>query len=706
MPDHALTKQSVLIVHSEYSIYYLLVCLPAALLLAYLLYRNNPLKLESAFSRQLFWVLFFLRSASLFVIFALLLGFWLNHQTLQTEKPVITIAIDNSSSMLAAKDSAQVRTKLWQQVQKLAADLNDEFTIRFALFGNTVKSDGIPDFKDNRTDMASMLEESANTLDGTHTGSTILISDGIVNQGMDPAILTNRLGFPVYTVAIGDTNRYKDLICRNPVYPKSVFPGNPVALRFDLSAFQCRNQQTFWILMQNGKEIRRESIKFERDEWHKTINLTVPSGNEGLQHYTLQFQAMNGEKNLQNNRLDFFVQVIKDKQVIGIIAAHPHPDYAAFKQVVQQNPQYELAEIKNRSKTLPEKISLLIAHQIPGEKGEGLELLRLAREKQIPVLFILGAQSGLNYLPELTNRMFYILSNRPAYNEVLPVYNPAFNFFHLEENEIRNLQKLPPLIAPHGIYKSEGENMVMMHQQIGQVITDYPFLNFYTENHVKYGWWCGEGFWKWRLHDQAISQQQSTQILVNRIFQYLIGKNDRNPFRIHMPKQIDESENLILEAEFLNESNEQLNTPDAFLRITHANGNVFSYTFGKSGQGYMLNAGLFQPGTYSFVAELMHGNKPFRVKGNFVVVPARLESLETTANHQMLHELASATGGVMVDMNGIPSLARHIKSNNHVVPVTFEKEELVTLMHLKIIFWIVLGLLTLEWVIRKWNGSL
>lgn len=689
--------------HSEYTGYYLLIGLPLALLFTYVLYRNNPLKLEKKWIRLL---LFSLRFSALTIFFILFLGYWLNWIRIRTDKPVLAIALDNSQSILLSKDSAFYKNELPAKFLQLTDQLSEKFELRYYLFGNATRLSAKPDYTDNRTDLASVIREINTAYEGSHLGGIVLCSDGIYNQGVNPVALTDQLTCPVYTVAMGDTNRYKDAQLKNPIYNKTVFAGNPITLRFDLAAYKCRGEQSELILLHNNIPVKRERIQYTTDPFFKTLTFNAASGKEGLQQYALVLQPLKGESSVTNNRLDFIIQVIKNKQKIGIIGAHPHPDLAALRSGILNNEQYELLQLELNPASLDPSMSLIVAHQIPGLKGEGLDLIKEAQKKKIPVLFILGAQSGLSYLPALTNNQFYILNNRPVMNEVLPVLNTDFTYFTLTEEDANILQKFPPLLAPHGRYKTGGEVSVMLYQQIGMVSSDIPLLFFFNQNQVRNGVLCAEGFWKWKLNDYALSKQQTTQSLLNKTLQYLVEKNDRSPFRVIAEKQVDESDMVQFDAELYNASNERVNTPDPVLRITHQNGKTYAYTFNKTDNAYSLNAGQFTPGTYTYQASVQFGEKAYQAKGQFMVQPARIEFLETTANHQLLFELANATGGKMVYPAQLNQLADLINQNDKIVPLSYQQEDLINLMHLKFIFWIVLGILTLEWMIRKWNGSI
>jgi hypothetical protein len=223
---------------------------------------------------------------------------------------------------------------------------------------------------------------------------------------------------------------------------------------------------------------------------------------------------------------------------------------------------------------------------------------------------------------------------------------------------------------------------------------------------AKSGFICGEGFWKWRMYDAALSDQKVTSALAGKIIQYLAAKEDRSRFRINGNKRFDENEPVKLDAEVYNESYELINTVDVQIAIRNAQGRTFNYSFGRNGNAYSLDAGMLPVGNYTYEATAAVGNKVQRVKGQFAVVPLQVEFLQTTADHQLLNEIASSTGGRMIYPAQVSRLEQLLKDNETIKPVIYKQEDIRSWINLKWIFFLVLALLSVEWFIRKWNGSI
>ena len=82
-----------------------------------------------------------------------------------------------------------------------------------------------------------------------------------------------------------------------------------------------------------------------------------------------------------------------------------------------------------------------------------------------------------------------------------------------------------------------------------------------------------------------------------------------------------------------------------------------------------------------------------------------LETINTTANHQLLNQMAVQTGGTFVHQNDIAQLENIIRESTAAKPIMREITRTQSVIHLKWIFAILLILLSAEWFVRKFMGG-
>jgi hypothetical protein len=688
----------------SYPYLYLFICCLLAASSAWFLYRKNPLDISN---KYILWLVHGLRFASIFIICFLLLGPLLNLVNRKVEKPIIMLAVDNSQSIVSNKDSAFYRNDFAKQILEFKDKLSNKYEVKFYTLGKEVSENSKIDFSQKQSDLSKVFSEAENKFSNLNLGAIILASDGIYNEGENPIYTSKNTKAPVFTIALGDTNQQKDALISNVRHNQLVFAGNNFEMQIECKTFNCLNQNSKLKINHNGKTIFEQNLQINSQSYFNNIPVKLEANEEGTQHYSIQISPLSNEISYANNVYDVFINVIKSKQKVLILAQAPHPDVSAMKQSIESNLNYEVSYslLENFNYDEKSRNDLVILHQLPGSRNEGLRLIKSLREKQIPLLFVLGNAIGVNQISNESGELI-ITGNRTNSNDVSAIFNKQFALFGLDESNANIIQKFPPLSAPYGNYKVPLDAQVLFYQQIGYVKTQVPLVFFIKSNRQQTGYFCGEGFWKWRLQNYLLKQNHDiTNELMSKIVQLLASKNDNSLFRVStIKKKFFENEKIELDAELYNESYELINQPDVSLEVKDSRGKLFQYTFSKTEKSYHANLGNMPVGTYTYNAKVISGNKSYNKNGQFIVAALQAELIETKANHQLLNNIALQSGGQLFYKNQLDALEKAIEQNENIKPVIYKQNEVKELLNLKWIFFVILGLLSLEWFIRKWNG--
>jgi hypothetical protein len=294
-----------------------------------------------------------------------------------------------------------------------------------------------------------------------------------------------------------------------------------------------------------------------------------------------------------------------------------------------------------------------------------------------------------------------------AGQEALASLSKDFFAFTLSDSTKNKLQNFRPLLTPFGSYTLKGTSTTLLNQQIGRVVTNMPLLVFGDEGGHKIGVLSGEGLWKWRLEEfQESGNHNAVNELVNKTVQYLSSRDDKRKFRVYTAKNsFDEQERIILNAELYNDAYELVNTPEVNVSIKTKGGKSYTYIFSKDGNAYKLDAGTLPNGEYSYDGKAQLGAKGYTASGQFVITEQQSELQQTVANHQMLYALSEQSGGKMVFPNQITQLKGMIAANENVKTISYQDSTYEEAIDLKVIFFVIIGLLTIEWFSRKRNGE-
>lgn len=647
-----------------------------------------------------------LRGITIFILVVLLIGPLIKSVSKRTEKPIVVIAQDNSSSIPLNSDSAFYRTEYLTVLADLRSQLSADYEVRSYVFGNAVNETEEPDFSDGRTDISELFEELDNVYANRNVGAVILASDGLYNRGRDPIYSPLHLNTPIYSIALGDTSIKRDVILKKVDHNRYAYLGNefPVEITVEAEKFQGKDVT---IQLSGEKGILWEQrVNINTNSFRKVLSAKLKAEVPGLNRIRASVSVLNGELSRSNNTQDFFVEVLDGRQKVLILAANPHPDIAALRRSISGNDNYEVdAFVLGEKEFNPAQYDLIILHQLPQQGGLGRAEMDKVRSSTVPVFCIVGAKTDLRWFNDM-NFGLQINAARQSKNEVLPVFAKGFSLFTLDENMRRMLQRFPPLNAPFGEYTASGSAQTLFNQRIGSVETQNPLLLFNDVSGRKTGVLVGDGIWKWRIRDfEENGSHEIFDAMLSKVVQFLALKTDKSLFRVSSKNRYSEDEAVVFNAELYNETYETINEPEVDLTITDEAGKRFEYKFNRTDNAYRLNAGSFKEGNYRYKAQVSNGGKVLESSGQFMVAAQKLETTRTTADHGLMYKIANGSGGELFYPRELDKLAEAIKARDDIRNVIYEQTWFKEAIHLKWIFFLILALLSIEWFVRKRNGA-
>jgi len=680
----------------NYPWYFTLLCIMAGFLFSVLLYIRD--KKNADRGKVLLYSLFGLRFVSVTLICLLLLDFLMRQLVNETEKPVIVFVQDNSSSVVGAKDSAEVRAYA-KALPAFIDKLRDKYEVNTYVFDKDLRAGDAYDFSGKETDMASVLKDIGNNYANRNVGAVILASDGIYNKGINPLYASSKFTYPVYTIALGDTTPLKDVWLQSLRHNQVAYLGNSFPLEVVVNATDLKGKDVTVSVSQNGEVKQTQTLALNSDPFSRTLNFILDAAKPGVQKYTVSVSAIAEDKNRQNNTQSFVIDVIDNREKVLILANAPHPDVAALEQSIASNQSYEaeVAIAADFQKPL-KPYSLVILHQLPAGALAQKFLAELQNNDQ-PYLVV-----GINSYNFIRGIAIHSLSTKLSDAEA--AVRKDFALFTLSDDLRKFAKDLPAIKCALANYEVSNSYSTLLAQRIGVVETENPILVFGEENGVKKGAFLGDGLWRWRLRDYEAHQNHNIfNELVTKTIQYLAVKADKSFFRVYTKKIINENEPIDFTAEVYNQSYELITDPDVNLVLKDANGKSYTYTFSKRQNNYVLNAGLFPPGEYSYEAKTKIGEQVTVKNGVIVIREIVAERLNTVADHNLLYQLSQQSGGTMVYKNQLDQLADTVLKSDLIKTVTYSHKQLTDLLNLKWICLLIVGLLCVEWFLRKYNGT-
>ncbi len=694
----------------QYPTWYVLLCVALGLLYAAVLYHRMGRGEEKEFGesqagKSLF--LAFLRFLGVSLLATLLLSPLLKTVRTETRKPLLLLAQDVSESVSRTWKRAEDSVVYRRALDSLQGELEAAYDLEVYGFGERLRR-GIPDtFADKATDISQVLRTFSERYAHRNPGAVLLLTDGIYNRGSNPLYAMGSWVTPVFTVALGDTTPPRDLLIKAVFHNRIAYLGDRFKVQVDVAARHLAGKQTELRVLRAGQVLQRIPLAIDRDHFFKTLELELSADRAGLQAYSLVLQVLPGELSRENNRRDFFVEVLDAREKILLLAAAPHPDIAAFRQILETNKNYDLkVAFYDELDVKPEDFDLVIFHQLP-MRGKSLDRILAALDRRkVSRFFIVGTQTDVSAFNE-AQALLSIQLGQADWNDVQAVLNPSFSTFTLSDQLIDHLNQLPPLLSPFGQYEAGPSARVLLRQKIGAVETSYPLWVLGEQGEAKVAVLAGEGFWRWKLfaYLQFRNVDMVSELLLKTV-QYTTLKEDKRRFRVHLQKQVfAENEPIFFEARLYNENYELINQPDARLVISDEEGNKYEYTFDKTDRAYRLHAGILPTGAYRYQAWVEQEGQRLEFSGRFSVEPLQLEWYDLQARHGMLHLLSDRTGGKLFYPDQLSDLLMQLDTLPSLKPVLYRSTRTREAIHLKWIFFLLLALFSLEWFLRRYWGS-
>ncbi len=695
----------------QYPAWYLILCFALGALYAGVLYYRRNREGEKEFGESRPWrpgLLAALRFLGVSLLAILLLSPLLKTVQTDVRRPLVLLAQDASQSIARQWEDVEDSLAYRRALDSLQQLLGERYELETYSFGEEVR-EGLSDtFADKATDIAAVLQTFSGRYAHRDPGAVLLLTDGIYNRGSNPLYATGDLKAPIFTVGLGDTVPPRDLLIKAVFYNRIVYLGDRFKVQVDIAARHLAGKQSELRLLRNGQVLQRQPVSIGRDDFFRTLELELPADRAGVQAYSLVLSPLDGELSTENNRRDFYVEVLDARQKILLLAAAPHPDLAAFRQILSTARNYELTvAFYDDLKVRPEDFDLVIFHNLPAVGKSIAPFLPALNKARVSRLFVAGAQSDVEAFNRAQSLLTLHGGNGSDWNEVQALLNPSFAAFTVDESMSRELPKFPPLASPFGQYEAQPNARVLLQQKIGSVKTEYPLWLMGEEGDHRTAVIAGEGFWRWKLFDYLQFQNfDLVSELLLKTVQYSVLKDDKRRFRVSLQKQLfSENEPILFEARLYNENYEAVNEPEAGLVVKDAEGNKYEYVFDKTDKAYRLNAGILPVGVYSYEASVEQDGERLTYSGRFSVEPLQLELYDLTARHGMLRLLSSRSGGAFFGPAEMAQIPARLDSLSSLKPILHHSTRTREAIHLKWIFFLLLGLFSLEWFLRRYWGS-
>lgn len=688
---------------SQTPLWYVFLCLSLGLLFALFTYFRIK-----GFNKNQKLILSVLRGVLTFLVAYLLLNPLIKTISNNVIKPKVVLVLDNSRSMTnGGKKAIDV---MFEGILALKESLTKK---GFDLELKSLGDDKIEDIKSTKFDfkksnLSSVLSDLKNNFEGQNLSDVIIVSDGIINDGVSPTF--QKYPFNIHTVGFGDTTVKKDLLISGIAANKLAYLGNKFTVNVDISAYLLPGKLTSVSIKDGtGKILSQKQISISKKEDFQSLSFELSADKVGKQRYIVDVKVVEGEYSIKNNVKDFVVDVVNGKEKILFLAFAPHPDIKAFKNIIEKNDLFEL-QVQIIQSTDPSQIGknpfdILILHQVPDVYGSstGIVSTLLARKK--PTFFVVGSKTNIQAFNGMQN-VVGINSQINRLDKTTGQINNLFQRFNISSNTENLLEKLPPVSVPFGEYKPFPGSEVLLFQKIGNINTGRPLLAMNLSGDVNNAVFLGEGIWQWRLEEFSLNERQNEiDELIIKTLQLLSIKEDKSKLRVYPTLEIFNIDQKIgFEAEAYNNIFERIYDLSINMKIKSEKGQEKSYSFKITKESSRFELSNLPAGLYTFTAEAVILGKKEGTSGQFLVTQSDLELENLVADHNILKTLSNENNGDFVNYKNIIELRKSLE-NKGLVNKVVSNEELKDFINLRWILALLIAFAAVEWALRKYFGG-
>jgi len=699
------------------------------------------------------WLVWCLQSAMLALVLVLLWQPAMLVGELSSQQNIIAVVVDDSRSMSIADSDGKTReaAALRALEDGVLSGLQKRFQTRLYRLGNQLTRVDSPQGiapVESVTHIDDSLKQLLAETSDLPVGAVLLLSDGGNNtEGMEgsgigletlQALRNRRL--PVHTVGFGKEEHTHDVEMEDVSVAATAATNARIAATVSLTQRGYAGQKATLTVRDGDKTLAAREITLAADGRIQTEPLFFPIGAAGAKNLLFGVEALAGEENLNNNAMTRPILVSDAKRRILYVEGEPRWEFKFIRRAEEDDPTVQFVSMLRTSENKiyrqgigdpseladgfpvrPEDLfgySGIIIGSVDADYFTPLqqELLREYVDRRGGGILFLGGRSSLSDGGWGASSM----------NELLPTFLPAGrNNFHrnpataeltaagvdspitrLLDDPAKNAERWKKLtyLADYedaGSPKPGATVLADLHAG-GRTM---PLLITESYGHGRTAIMATGGTWRWQM-SEALGDP-SHHLFWQQLLRWLVAESP-GPVTASIPVRTLMDEGHV---QLTAEVRDRQFQPAADAHVT-------AHIVGPEGANALVDLTPSQdtPGLYkmdwsakksgTYLAEVTAesaGNQPQEL-GRDVLTFQRedgvAENFHTEQNRPLLEQLASETGGRYWNPSELKNLPRDISYSEAGISVRTTKE----LWNMPIVFLLLLGLPTSEWLLRrKWG---
>jgi len=677
-----------------------------AILATYLSIRNHA---------ELRWLLI-LRGISLIIALFLLLQprfKWTETNTIELDW---NFYVDNSVS-IGYHPVLSLQT-IKSELSQLVFNLNkqDVSPYLYSFSENVSALDNVQSWngKGSSTNLGSVISHIVT--DQEKLAGATIITDGQINQGLDPSQLIQKVEVPVYTLGIGQSTPLVDLSIQSIDAPTVAIKGEDLRINVTINSTGDMKERVNVILYHGKKMLGSRYLQTEGFGSRAQARFMFTPSNLGENEYRVKVSTVSQEINIENNQQKFFVTILKDRYKVALITGSPSFNTSVIKRYIRKYPRVELDHFVSRKNGyLPSLKSfwsrpyeLIIFDNYPlkelSSKTQRIFSKKIGAEKS-SLLWLLGGnvteKSASSIMPFFHLRMKDQIQTGEKTLWYMTTEALSRNIFQgLELNDGLDFwQNFPPILASYNFESTNDEIVAIAYNQGSDTV---PLMFLGEKQDIRSAVWASPEFATIHHRLSGTNYSKTFPELWTRLFSWLLKiSGDKNLYFRLNKESYQQGEEIIITGTSIGNKNGSKNQAFITTQNDSLEINSAELRFNPESKRWEGNIWASKPGKYSYEISIQDGSAPpVKQNGRFIVEESQIELNEVALNSPLLKNLSMKTNGAYYPwasraelFNKVLPRERQEKINRS---TRFNEESWVLV--------ILIVLLTTEWIIRKRIG--
>ena len=154
---------------------------------------------------------------------------------------------------------------------------------------------------------------------------------------MNPRLSFKNSKIPIYSIGIGNQNSLVDIFLSSINTPTVAIKNERINVAIDIQSIGDINDRFSVSLYENKKLIASKYVRLYGMGSKVTANFQFEPKALGKQQYTAQVSSVADEVNINNNKQNFNILILKDKYRVGLITGSPNKNTSIIKKSLSKN---------------------------------------------------------------------------------------------------------------------------------------------------------------------------------------------------------------------------------------------------------------------------------------------------------------------------------------------------------------------------------